>query len=143
MKVKPKFGIDNILFGMKRADIIGFCGNPDREFKDEDKNIIFLYNDRKLRLTFYEDEGFRLGYIITSLTSAEILGEKIIGKMVADVKSLLKDKGLKNWTEEAFDISTNHFNEENWIILEEEFGEVVKIEIGAMIVNDEFEWKFN
>ena len=37
----------------------------------------------------------------------------------------------------------NYFNEENWIIFQTEFDEVVKFEIGAIINDkDEFDWKF-
>ncbi|MEN9982019.1 MAG: hypothetical protein RL542_1806, partial [Bacteroidota bacterium] len=37
----------------------------------------------------------------------------------------------------------NYFNEENWIIFQTEFEEVVKFEIGAIInAKDEFDWKF-
>ena len=52
-------------------------------------------------------------------------------------------KGLKSWEVEEFDIAENHFNEENWLILQSEFGEVAKIELGAIINDDdEFVWKF-
>jgi phosphatidylserine decarboxylase len=41
-------------------------------------------------------------------------------------------------------LTENHFNEENWLILQSEFGRIVKVEIGAVIKNEEdFDWKFN
>jgi hypothetical protein len=49
---------------------------------------------------------------------------------------------LLNFQEE-FDTFENYFNEENWIIFQTEFDEVVKFEIGAIINDkDEFDWKF-
>ena len=70
MKLNPKNGIDSLLFGMKQQDVTALYGAPDKKFEDDDNNLIFLYNQHKLRLTFYEDEDFRLGYIITSNENA-------------------------------------------------------------------------
>ena len=52
-------------------------------------------------------------------------------------------KGITKFTQEEFDTFENYFNEENWFILQTEFEEVVKFEIGAIInQKDEFDWKF-
>lgn len=140
MKINPKNGIDPLLFGMKQSDVIAIYGTPDKHFKDDDKNVIFLYNKEKLRLTFYEDEDFRLGYLITSNPDAVILDQKIIGRNVNDVKDALP---FKTWETEDFDSTENHFNESNWLILQSEFETVIRIELGAIINdNDEFDWKF-
>ena len=95
-----------------------------------------------MRLTFYKDEGFRFGYAICSHPELELFGQRLIGKNVDEVKALLAPKGLDKWEREEFDITVNDFNERNWIILQSEFGEIVKVEAGAIINDrDEFEWK--
>ena len=143
MKINLKNGIDKLLFGMKQDDVIALYGKPDKNYKDEDDNIIFLYNDHKLRLTFYIEEGFKLGYIVGSLLHLELLGKKVIGRDVLEVKNELMQQGLTKWTEEAFDTFENSFNEEHWIILQVEFGDIIKVEVGAIINDkDEFDWKF-
>ncbi len=141
MKLIPKYGIDQLLFGMKQNDVIAIYGKPNKQFKDDDRNTIFLFNNLKLRLTFYADEDFRLGYIITSHPEIT-LNEKIaLGRKVAIVKEELTN--FKTWEQEDFDSVENHFNEDNWVILQTEFDEIIKIEIGAIINNkDEFDWKF-
>lgn len=140
MKLNPKNGIDKLLFGMKQKDVIALYGNPDKQFEDDDSNVIFLYNDLKFRLTFYEDEDFRLGYIITSNLEVLLLDKKIIGRNVSELKQELP---FKTWEQEDFDSTENHFNESNWLILQSEFGIVIRAEIGAIINdNDEFDWKF-
>lgn len=140
MKINPKNGIDQLLFGMKQSDVIALYGNPDKQFEDDDSNIIFLYNAKKLRLTFYEDEQFRLGYLITSNTDCTLLDQKIIGRNVEEVKSSLP---FKSWEMELFDSTENHFNESNWLILQSEYETIIRVEIGAIINdNDEFDWKF-
>lgn len=140
MKINPKNGIDQLLFGMKQSDVIALYGNPDKQFEDEDSNIIFLYNDKKLRLTFYEDENFRLGYLITSNADCTLLDQKVIGRNVEEVKNQLP---FKSWETESFDSTENHFNESNWLILQSEYEIIIRIEIGAIINdNDEFDWKF-
>jgi hypothetical protein len=140
MKINLKHGIDKLLFGMKQPDVKAIYGNPDKEFKDEDKNIIYVYNAQKLRLTFYEDEGFRLGYIISSNRELTLLDRKIIARDIDEVKTELN---FKSWEQEDFDMAENHFNESNWLILQSEFGIIAKVEIGAIINGkDEFDWKF-
>ena len=140
MKLNPKNGIDQLLFGMKQNDVIAIYGNPDKQFKDDDGNIIYLYNQQKWRLTFYEDEDFRFGYIITSNPEVALLDTKVIGRNVEEVKAALP---FKSWEQEDFDATVNHFNESNWLILQSEFETIIRVEIGAIINdNDEFDWKF-
>jgi hypothetical protein len=140
MKINPKNGVDKLLFGMKQTHVEAIYGKPTKQFLDDDGNSIYLYFNQKLRLTFYEDEAFRLGYIITSNTEATLLDKKVIGKNVADLKSELP---FISWEQENFDSTENHFNESNWLILQSEFGIIIRVEIGAIIKdNDEFDWKF-
>ncbi len=140
MKINPKNGIDQLLFGMKQSDVIALYGNPNKQFEDDDSNVIFLYNNKKLRLTFYEDEQFRLGYMITSNADCTLLDQKIIGRNVEEVKNQLP---FKSWEIESFDSTDNHFNESNWLTLQSEYETIIRVEIGAIINdNDEFEWKF-
>ena len=140
MKVNPKNGIDQLLFGMQQKDVIALYGSPDKEFEDEEQNIIFLYNSLQLRLTFYQDEAMKLGYMITSNPEVTLLDKQVIG---LDVEAIKKELPFKSWEEEDFDSTENHFNESNWLVLQSEFGKIIRVEIGAIINdNDEFEWKF-
>jgi hypothetical protein len=143
MKLNPKNGIDQLLFGMKQNDVKAIYGEPDKRFEDEESNTIYVYNTQKLRLTFYEDEDFRLGYIISANPELELFDSKILGKTAAEAKENLFLKGLKSWEQEDFDLAENHFNEANWLILQSEYGTIVKVELGAIINDkDDFEWKF-
>lgn len=140
MILNPKNGIDKLLFGMQQKDVEAIYGKPDKEFKDDDENIIYLYNKEKLRLTFYEDENFKLGYIISSNPELLLLDKKVIGRNCIELKTELP---FKSWEVEDFDSTENHFNESNWLTLQSEFGQVIRVEIGAIINdNDELEWKF-
>ena len=143
MKINPKNGIDKLLFGMKQNDVIALYGKPNRNYKDEDDNVIFAYKTLKMRLTIYQEEDFKLGYIVASSPDLELLGNTIIGKKISEVKKELATKGITKFTQEDFDTFENYFNEDNWFILQTEFDEVVKFEIGAIInAKDEFDWKF-
>lgn len=140
MIINLKNGIDQLLFGMKQKDVEALYGKPSKQFNDDDGNIIYLYNDQKLRLTFYEDEDFRLGYIITSNAEATVLNQKVIGKNIEQIKA---DLPFTTWEVEEFDSTENHFNESNWLILQAEFNTIIRAEVGAIIKdNDEFDWKF-
>jgi hypothetical protein len=140
MKIYPKKGIDDILFGMKAAAVEKILGKPNKQFTDEEANIIFLYDLEKLALTFYEEESFRLGYITIEKPTAVLLNTNIIGEKTSNAKAMLRE--IKHWEFEDFDSFEHHFNEENWLTLVSEFDEIVRIEIGASIVNDEFVWAF-
>jgi hypothetical protein len=143
MKINPKIGIDKLIFGMKQNDVIAIYGKPNRNYNDEDDNVIFAYNSLKMRLTFYKEEELKLGYLVASSPDLELFGNKVINKKITDVKKDLAQKGITKFTQEEFDTFENYFNEENWIILQTEFEEVVKFEIGAIINDkDEFDWKF-
>jgi hypothetical protein len=140
MEVNLKNGIDKLLFGMKQKDVVSIYGKPNRQFEDEDANLIYLYNEEKLRLTFYADEEYRLGYIISSNPNLQILNQKVIGLNCEQVKNILP---FKNWEVENFDATTNHFNESNWLIFQSEFDLVIRVELGAIINDkDEVDWKF-
>jgi len=140
MIINLKNGIDQLLFGMKQKDVEALYGKPSKQFKDDDGNVIYLYNDQKLRLTFYEDEDNRLGYIITSNAEATVLNQKVIGEDIDKVKA---DLPFSTWEIEEFDSTENHFNESNWLILQSEFNTIIRAEVGAIIKdNDEFDWKF-
>lgn len=144
MQITLTTGIDKLIFGMKQNDVTAIYGKPDRNYKDEDDNTILVYNKLKIRLTFYQDEDLRLAWIVASSPELELLGNKIIGKKIADVKKELAAKNVTKFNQEEFDTLENYFNEENWFILQTEFGEVVKFEMGAIHneKNDEFDWKF-
>ncbi len=143
MKINLKNGIDKLVFGMKQSDVTALYGQPNSNYNDEDDNIIFAYNAQKMRLTFYKEEDFKLGYIVASSQDLELFGIKIMGKNINDVQTDMAKNGIAKFTQEAFDTFENYFNEANWIIFQTEFDEVVKFEIGAIInEKDEFEWKF-
>lgn len=125
---------------MKQKDVESVLGKPNKKFNDEDRNVIYLYYDKKLRLTFYADEDLKLGYIISSNPKITLLNSLIIGK---DIDYLKSELPFKSWEIEDFDSVENHFNESNWLILQTEYNEVIRVEIGAIIKdNDEFDWKF-
>jgi hypothetical protein len=143
MEIKPKFGYDQLLFGMKQKDVEALYGKANHSFIDEEDNMVLMYNSLKARLTFYAEEDFKLGYIIISNPNATLFDEKIIGKNANESKEFLSKKGLKSFEIETFDSFSNLFNEDYWTILQTEFDEVIKVEIGAIIKNqDEFDWKF-
>ncbi|MEZ7498977.1 hypothetical protein QO200_09510 [Flavobacterium sp. Arc3] len=143
MKINLKNGIDQLIFGMKQKDVTAIYGKPDRNYKDEDDNVIFAYNTLKIRLTFYKEEDFKLGYMVASNPNLELFGHKVINRKISEVKKELAAKGVAKFTQEEFDTFENYFNEDNWIIFQTEFDEVVKVEVGAIInQKDEFDWKF-
>lgn len=140
MIINLKNGIDKLLFGMKQKDVEKLYGQPDKMFEDDEGDTIYLYYDKKLQLKFYADEEYRLGYFVSSHPENTILGEKLISRNINEVKNVLP---FKVWEMEDFNTTENHFNESNWLILEAEYNDIIRVEVGAIIKdNDEFDWKF-
>lgn len=141
MEIKLKHGIGKLVFGMKPKDVVAILGLPNKQFLDEDKNKIYQYNHEKLHLTFYEDEDFRLGYIVSASENLKLFDKKIINQNISEIQKSLEADALK-FVLEDFDTFEHYFNEDNWLILSVEFSEITKVEIGAIIKDDEFVWKF-
>ncbi len=142
MELKTAYGVGKILFGMKPKDVENELGKPSQTFKDDDGNQIYVYNDLRLRLEFYDDEENRLALIATSSPLSTVNSKTVINETFAEVKLLFDPKGNCAWEVEIEDITTRHFCEDNWTTVDVEFGKISKIEIGALIKNDEFQWKF-
>ena len=96
MEIKLKYGIDNLLFGMKEQDVIKILGKADTQYKDEEENVVFMYNANKLRLIFYKEEGYKLGYITTSEPTVKLFDTTIIGKNWSEIFPILEKNKLKS-----------------------------------------------
>ena len=143
MEIKLKFGIDNLLFGMKEQDVIKVLGKPDTQYKDEEENVVFMYNTRKLRLIFYKEETFKLGYITTNQSSVKLFGTTLIGKNWSEIFPILEKNKLKSFEIDTIEGMMSYFNEDNWIFFHVDYNEIVKVEVGAVFSDkDEFDWKF-
>jgi hypothetical protein len=143
MEIKLKYGIDNLLFGMKEQDVTKILGKPDTQYKDEEENVVFMYNARKLRLIFYKEEDFKLGYITTTNPAVKLFNTLIIGKNWSEVYPVLEKNKFKSFETDTSEGMVSYFNEENWLFIHVDYNEIVKIEVGAVFSDkDEFDWKF-
>lgn len=144
MEIKLKYGIDNLLFGMKEQDVIKILGKPDSTYKDEDENVVFMYNSRKLRLTFYKEEDFRLGYMTTSNPVVKLFNTTLIGKNWSELYPVLEKNKIKPFETDTVEGMVSYFNESNWLFFHLDYDEIVKIELGAVFKEkeDDFDWKF-
>ena len=144
MEIKLKYGIDNLLFGMREQDVTKILGKPDSSYKDEDENVIFVYNSRKLRLTFYKEEDYRLGYMTTSNPIIKLFNTTLIGKNWSEIYPVLEKNKIKSFESDTAEGVVSYFNEENWLFFHVDYNEIVKIELGAVFKEkeDDFDWKF-
>ena len=143
MEIKLKYGIDNLLFGMKEQDVTKILGKPDTQYKDEEENVVFMYNDSKLRLIFYKEEAFKLGYMTTTNSAVKLLNTKIIGKNWSEIFPVLEKNKIKSFETDTVEGMMSYFNEENWLFIHVDYNEIVKIELGAVFSDkDEFDWRF-
>ena len=142
MELKVKHGIDNLLFGVSKEFVEKTLGKYDEKYTDEDDNIKYQYNKLKLTLTFYKEAGYKLAYINCSSEELTLLGKKLIGQDIASVLSFLEENGMEDFEYENYDSFATNTNEDNWLVLNEEYGELNEVEIGVINNDDdEYEWK--
>lgn len=142
MEIHLREGIGAVRFGMKIEEVEKILGKPDVEKQDsEDENeSIWEYNDLKLRLTFYENEGFRLGYIRGSHSNVTLNNQKFIDKKIEKVLGELNDE-LESWEVDDQDLFTAYFNEDNWLSFNVEYQRITDFEMGVPLSNeDEYIW---
>ena len=143
MEIKPEIGIGELKFGMKPSDVKNLLGNPDYEKveQDDENKLNLVYNTERLRLTFYESENNRLGYIITSNSNLTFNGIKIINSKIDYVKNEVFKIIIKKWEIEDYHSFISHFEEKYWLTLHSEFETVTNFEIGVPFGSDEdYKW---
>jgi len=141
MEIKLKQGLDDLLFGSNMRSAEEKLGKYDKKFEDEDGNVKYQYNKLKLTLTFYKEAGFKLAYIQCSGDEITLLGKKLVGENIDKIIDFLEENGLEDIAHEDFDTFETFTNEDNWLVLNAEYGEVDEVEIGVIINDDdEYEW---
>lgn len=143
MTLRPSIGIDKLIFGFKESEVKNLLGDPDKIIKDKDSEnrIIWTFNKEKTRLTFYENEERKLGYIETSNPNLTLNGFLLINSNIEVVKEKFRKQLINKWEKEEYHSFTTYFNEEFWITLHVEYEEVTNLEIGVpFITEEEYKW---
>ena len=142
MELKLGIGLDDLIFGATEAEVMALIGDPDRTFtnEDDDNELIYQFNSRKLRLSFYKDQNRRLGYIRCGNSAITYNKQPLIGQPIQTLtETTLKDITL--WNIDSYEFFDVYFNEANAITLNVEYEEVADLEFGVMLNQDEtYKW---
>ena len=128
---------------MNPSEIIGIIGEPTRIIIDEDDNdqIIYEFNDQKIRLTFYKNENDRFGYFRTINPDLIYNNQKIINSKVDFVKKEIFGNHITDWEIEEYAFLTIYTNKDYWLVLHVEYGIVIDFQMGVPFKNeDEYDW---
>jgi hypothetical protein len=138
MEIHLQKGIGAVHFGMTRAEVEKVIGKPDVEKLDsEDPNeLIWEFNDLKLRLTFYENENHRMVYIRGSHASMSLNKHAFIDQKIDKVLSQI-DSDLEAWEVDDQDLFTAYFNEKNWFSFNVEYQRITDFEMGVPLDSEE------
>jgi hypothetical protein len=142
MELKLGIGIGEIVFGLLESDITGMLGEPDKITAEEESEteVIYQYFDRKLSLTFYEEEVGKLGYIRTSDPEATYNGHKLVGQPIMDVLKTVF-AALGDWDLEDYGSLEVYNFEDYWLVLNVEYGCITDIELGVLFNEDDsYNW---
>ena len=143
MNIKFEIGIDKLRLGFKESDVKSILGNPDsiKSHEDAENKIIWIFNEKKIRLTFYRDEEGKLGYIETANPKLKLNDFSIINSNIEFVKETFAQKEIRDWEKEEYHSFTTYFNEKFWITLHVSYEVVTSLEIGVPFLTDEeYKW---
>lgn len=141
MEVKVGIGIGELIFGMHRSQVEKLIGKPDKEAIDDEDEMICQFNSLKSRISFYSNEGGRLGYIRCSSAALTHNGQSIIGEKIDTVLKLFEKATDISWEVEEYDSMVVYTNENGWLSLQSEYDVVTQVELGVPFLNDdEYNW---
>lgn len=143
MLLKLGIGIDKIKFGMICSEIENILGKPDRIRIDQDDEhrLFWDFNKPKIRLSFYQREDDKLGYIETSNPNILFNGHRIINSHVDFVKSVVFKDLSSKWELDEYHSFSVYFYEKYWLTLHVEYDKVTNLEIGVTFKDDdEYNW---
>lgn len=132
MELKPAIGIDTITFGMTRKEVISILGEPDRVLPNDwsGSELKIEWNDKKLRLSFYQNENDRFGQLRTTNPNLEYKGYKIIGAELEFVKETIFGDLIPDWEIDDRSSCIECYNEKHWLTLWSSYGVVIDFETG-------------
>ena len=148
MEIKPGYGLDNIVFGMTKRELIDILGEPDEtrlENNEEDLEEVLRYNKLKTCFSFdYEDEDESkklLSWIESENPDLTLFNSAVIGQSEEDITETLSSNKIDDsYVEEDLYIDTLFSDEEN-LEFEIIYGTVSRIMFGPYYdEEDEIIW---
>lgn len=92
--IEPGNGLGQLLFGLKKSEVLDIIGEPDRKFKENfenEQNIqVWEYEELGLSLRFVGDDVLTLGSLSIISSFYEYNGVRLIGKDVKAVRDALR-----------------------------------------------------
>lgn len=132
MKIKLAHGIDTILFGSSKEQILTVLGKSEREYKDGSGNTYFCYTSLGLALKFEIENQDLLGWIQVVNPEVELLKLKPIGQQALGIIEELKEELGKNIEEQDFGDWQSLTFEDYWLELHVSIGIIKQINFGVL-----------
>lgn len=131
MKLRPKTGIEDFVFGLSDYKIIRRLGTPDliEEAWNNHDELIYQYFDIKTSFSFFLSNNRKLGTIRTSNESLTFNNQQIIGNSLNIVQNEILKSGSENWRYEPSEFHQNFYSETLNIALNVKYNVVFEIEI--------------
>jgi len=148
MEIKPGLGLDNILFGVTKQELMDILGEPDEvrlEEEDEELEEVLRYNKLKTCFSFDfendDDDEKRLSWIESENPSLTIFNGTVIGQSEEDITELLSSNKIDDsYVEEDLYIDTLYSDDDN-LEFEMLYGKVARVMFGPFYdENDSVVW---
>ncbi|MCK5147597.1 hypothetical protein KAR48_12640 [bacterium] len=119
--IKPLCGVDEIVFGQMRTDVVTILGEPSsrkiESHSDGIKDEIWYYGQYKLELDFSDEDDWLLCCIDTESEDAILGGFRLVGKNEDELLQILKELDFGDWVldddKTEFELYTYHCDKSN------------------------------
>lgn len=132
MELKPYIGVDDLVFGLSEQEIRSRLGTPDLidEAWNDENELIYQYNEHKLRLSFYYEDNGQLSYIRCANESIRYNNHPIIGQNIKTIISDIFKIEDSNWEIEEYEFHQCYYSKKLNLSINVQYDSVTDIEIG-------------
>ena len=94
--IRTGYGLGTLCFGSTREECREYLGDPEEELTEaigDEEYITWHYWSDQISVYFDESEDFRLGTITIERPTANLNGDRLMGKSIQQIEDYLKEKG--------------------------------------------------
>ncbi len=141
MEITLGKGLDNIVFGKSKEDIIDMLGWPDKSYETDMGSTRLQFNDLKIELSFEPENSNKFGWLEIHNSNAKLFGKNLIGCQLKDVLAFIDSKLNEQPQIEDYGSFISYAYNTQWLELQFQFNVLTNILIGVLYGdNDEPIW---
>ena len=131
MRIDLGRGIENVLFGATKQQVVKLWGDPDKDYVDESGDQCLAYFSRKVALRFERAQNFKLTWVECANPETELLGENAFKLSIDELTYKIETRSAEE--PETFEHGwlETFFYAEDWLELQLQFGTLSALNFGV------------